>query len=158
MEDQMSTKLNSKGVIAAHLIIIAALLFSISNLFANGSKENFPKPKEIKNARTIETLKTGIQSDNIGLKKCSIYFAGLYEVHDVVDALTSQLKKEKDPEIKTLIALSLFRIGDEKGYKTIKSLAEKDNNPKVKRICSDICKEFNKVVNSKIVQINNTKN
>lgn len=153
----MRTKTNSVAGYAVYLFTITVILISSLNFYASNDKNKLSSLENKKKTRTVETLKAGIASENTGLKKCSIYFAGLYEIKEAAGALVSQLKKEKDPDIRTLIALSLYRIGDEEGFKIIKKLAQKDESPKVKKVCNEICNEFTKVVNEKIVKINNTK-
>jgi HEAT repeat protein len=67
--------------------------------------------------RAIQNLVIGIQSDNAGLKRSCIYFAGKYEVSEVVNELIELLGKEKDSSTKKVIALVLYKIGDQKGIK-----------------------------------------
>lgn len=91
---------------------------------------------------SIETLKQGIKSDNPGLRKSSIYMAGLYKINEAVETLTEQLSKEKNPGIKVLIALSLYNIGDSHGMDAVKELSVKDNNEEVKRMSTVLYREF----------------
>lgn len=150
----MKTKSNSIIKSIAALSIAAVVFFNFTTAYAAGNENIETKNKSYE--RVVKNFEQGIQSENLGLKMSSIYYIGFYQISEAAGTLVKQLKKEKDPEVRALIALSLFKIGDEKGYKTIKNLAEKDEDPNVKRICSEICNEFNKVVNSQIIKINNT--
>jgi HEAT repeat protein len=90
----------------------------------------------------IKNLITGIASENEGLRKSSIYFAGKYEYIETVESLANQLVKEENPSIKILIANALFRIGDPNSMEMVLKVSIKDNNPKVKRITSAIYETF----------------
>ncbi len=94
-------------------------------------------------SKAIANLNMGIQSDNEGLKKSSIYLAGSYSLSNCVEALVEQLSKEKNPDVKILIALSLYKIGDEQGIKAIENLAANDSSFKVKRMGQAILAQFN---------------
>jgi hypothetical protein len=48
------------------------------------------------------------------------------------------MKKETDPRTRILIALVLYKIGDEKSIDLIKEMAAKDSNPEVRRMCTCI--------------------
>ncbi len=94
--------------------------------------------------RAIQNLVMGIQSDNAGLKRSCIYFAGKYEVSEVVNELIELLGKEKDSSTKKVIALVLYKIGDQKGINAIKKLAQTDSDSKVRNLCSAITIAYNK--------------
>jgi HEAT repeat protein len=84
----------------------------------------------------------GIESENAGLSKSSIYYAGLYRVPEAVKPLVEKMKAETDASTKVLIALALFRIGDPEGMDMIESLSVSDKDPKVRRMCSAIFNEY----------------
>jgi hypothetical protein len=112
---------------------------------------NDPAQLNCKSKAAVENLKVGIKSDNSGLKKSAIYFAGYYRISETVPALTEQIKKESDPKTRILIALVLYRIGD--GIELVKEMAEKDSDNEVRRMCTCI---YNAYVNgnSEIALIN----
>ena len=91
---------------------------------------------------SLETLKQGIRSDNPGLRRSSIYMAGLYKIDEAVEALTEQLEKEDNADTRILIALSLYNIGDPDGMKAVKKLAVSDSDNEVKRMSKVIYREF----------------
>ncbi len=91
---------------------------------------------------SLETLKQGIKSDNPGLRRSSIYMAGLYKIDEAVESLTEQLEKEKNAETRILIALSLYNIGNPDGMEAVKKLAAEDNNKEVKRMGTVLYREF----------------
>ena len=63
-------------------------------------------------AKYVGNLQSGINSDNVGLKISAIQFTGLYQVTENTSLLIAKYKEEKDQNIKNLIAISLFLIGD----------------------------------------------
>ena len=118
----------TKAVLIGGMLMVSSLAYA----------KNDPLEIKMKNKNAVENLKVGIKSDNIGLKKSSIYFAGYYRIAETVPALTEELKKETDPRTKILIALVLYKIGDGKGLDLVREMASKDNNPEVRRMCNCI--------------------
>lgn len=118
----------TKAVLIGGMLMVSSLAYA----------KNDPSELNRKNKNAIENLKVGIKSDNNGLKKSSIYFAGYYRLAETVPVLTEQIKKESDPKIRILIALVLYKIGDEKSIDLVKEMAAKDNNPEVRRMCTCI--------------------
>ncbi len=122
---------------ATIMMVLSVITMTLSpELNAQGS--NYKKI----NKNSIATLKDGIHSENQGVRKSSIYMAGLYKIENAVDALTDELKTEKDPSTKVLIALSLYNIGDPKGLEAVKDLSENDQNVKVKRMSATLYQAF----------------
>lgn len=128
-------------------VAFAALaLVQTANVF---SQENI-KEKLFQHPTAVNDLMIGIQSENDGLRKSSIYFAGKYRIREVVSALIDQMDQEKNPSIRILIANSLFRIGDERGMEKIIAVAAKDDNGKVRRICSALVREYKSALRAEI--------
>jgi HEAT repeat protein len=122
-----------------NLNLTAALLMGGMLLVAStGNARNDPNKLSMKNKQAVENLKNGIKSDNNGLKRSSIYYAGFYRMTETVPALTEILKKESDPKTRILIALVLYKIGDGKGIDLVKEMSEKDSNKEVRRMCTCI--------------------
>lgn len=118
----------TKAVLIGGMLMVSTLAYA----------KNDPFELNRMNKNAVENLKTGIKSENTGLKKSSIYFAGLYRVSETVPALTEQMKKESDPKTRILIALVLYKIGDERSIDLVKEMAAKDSNPEVRRMCTCI--------------------
>jgi len=131
-----------KTVKLAAIVLIAALLSS--NVFAvNFLKGNITKT--LKNEipeMMVKNLAMGIASDNLGLRRSCIYFAGFYEIEELVNPLVEQLAKEPDSNTRILIALSLYKIGSKDAIKAIEEVAKNDVNPKVKKMGIAILNEF----------------
>lgn len=116
------------------------LLLTSGSTFAQGN--SVPVKASQVNRNAIGNLIMGIESENAGLSKSSIYYAGLYRVPEAVKPLVEKMKAETDASTKVLIALALFRIGDPEGMDMIESLSVSDKDPKVRRMCSAIFNEY----------------
>jgi HEAT repeat protein len=119
------------------LVIMLLLMLNASA----GIQAQSSKYKNI-SASSLESLKEGIKSDNDGLKRSSIYMAGLYKIDEAVETLTEQLEREKDAGTRILISLSLYNIGDPDGMEAVKKLSFKDSDKEVKRMSTALYKEF----------------
>ncbi|MEW6196688.1 MAG: HEAT repeat domain-containing protein [Bacteroidota bacterium] len=127
------------NLVKAAGLILAVITFIANTAIAQEATQNtFSK-------RAIDNLNAGIMSENSGLRKSSIYFAGKYRVTESVDVLVTQLNKIEDPGTKVLIALSLYLIGEQKGLDAVYSLAKTDNDSHVRRMCNAIYAEYIKV-------------
>jgi len=115
-------------------VLIGGMLMVSTLAYAKNDPSEFNR----KNKNAVENLKIGIKSENSGLKRSSIYFAGFYRISETVPALTEQIKKETDPKTKILIALVLYKIGNGKSIDLVKEMAVKDSNPEVRRMCACI--------------------
>ncbi|MCW8804597.1 MAG: HEAT repeat domain-containing protein [Ignavibacteriaceae bacterium] len=94
------------------------------------------------NKYALENLVAGIQSDNTGVKRSSIYFAGKYRIAEIESVLIAQLKEEEDPSTKILIALVLYELGSEEGLFEVKNLSLSDEDAKVRRMATQIYNEY----------------
>jgi len=115
-------------------VLLVALLINCSLAYAKSSSLD----PDLKSKTALENLKNGIRSDNEGLRKSAIYFAGYYRISETVPVLTEIVKNESKPSTRILIALVLYRIGDEKGINLVKNMAINDHNPDVRRMCTCI--------------------
>lgn len=86
----------------------------------------------------FENLAEGITSDNYGVRRSSIYFAGEYKLQKAVEPLVEQLEREEDPQLRILIGLSLYQIGASDGMEKVQELANNDKNDKVRAMFSQI--------------------
>jgi HEAT repeat protein len=138
---KMKTKGN-KTIKLAAIVLVAALLSS--NIFAvNFLNNNITKTlKSDIPELMVKNLALGIETGNLGLRRSCIYFAGYYEIDELVEPLVKQLIKEPDSNTRILIALSLYKIGTKEAIKAIEELAKNDINPKVKKMGTAILNEF----------------
>ena len=122
-----------------NLIPVALLAALMLTAFTNAQDVTGTFPEN-----GVKTLIKGIKSGNEGLSRSSIYFAGKYKITDAIDALVDKMQKEKRPDTRILIALSLYEIGDIKGLQAVKEQAINDSDERVKRMSTLIFDEFYK--------------
>jgi HEAT repeat protein len=125
------TSTKSKTMLTALGIMILLLTSVITGQQTITKSEQYQQ-------RMIGNLITGINSENDGLKRSCIYFAGKYKIEETVDALVDQLEKENSTENKYLISLSLYLIGNDKGIEAVKRVAAFDRDPRAKRLAAAV--------------------
>ncbi len=123
---------------------VAATLFLLLIMVANLNVLAQPNPISniTKNEYALDNLKTGINSENTGVRKSSIYFAGKYRIAEAVGYLIERLEKEDEASVRLLIAYSLYEIKNAEGMKAVKELSIKDNDVKVKRMSFNFYEEY----------------
>jgi HEAT repeat protein len=137
---EVEMKLTTKAITVKILLLTAFLLMPAAGISAQDVKKHDLKLKP----NAIANLVEGINSQNEGVRRSAVYLAGKYEIRETVDALITLLKKEKNPSIRILIALALYKIGNEKGVDAIYNYASFENDPRVKRIYDAIVYEYEK--------------
>ena len=131
--------LNKSSKLVVQSFFISLILVALSsNAFAQKTSKIIDL-----DSKAIENLKSAITSDNPGLRKSGIYFAGKYSADELTETLVGQLKVEKEPELRILLARVLYIIDDQKFLDQIDELALTDSDPKVKRIASAISSAIN---------------
>ena len=144
---------NSKNdFIAAYLILVLIIglsfklnAYSISKVNEGINERDSSLSYENQTARfpnAVKSLAEGIKSDNLSLRRSSIYFAGKYNITDLENELINQLSREDDPETRILIALVLYKMGNEQGKRAIEKLAKYDKNPRIRRMSFAILTEY----------------
>ena len=117
-------------------VLLAALLMG----------SGFAQKNSIKNVTdnkyALQNLVAGIHSDNTGVKRSAIYFAGKYRIAETEEALIAQLKEENDPSTRILIAIVLYEMGSEEGLLEVKDLSMRDKDAKVRRMAAQIYNEY----------------
>ena len=124
-----------------------AAAFALTLLLVTGINLNlFAQPNPISNVTNneyaLDNLKSGINSENSGVRKSSIYFAGKYRIAEIVTCLVERLGKEGEPSVRLLIAYSLYEIKDAEGMKAVKELTLNDNDIKVKKMSFNLYDEY----------------
>ncbi|MFO7445364.1 MAG: HEAT repeat domain-containing protein [Ignavibacteriaceae bacterium] len=119
------------------VLLAAILLFTGSELLAKGG-DNKSSSKEkteiIIPEITIKNLAAGIQSDNEGLKRSSIYMAGFYNIEELSETLVNEMKTEKNADTRVLIAIVLFKIGSPEQLNDLEYLMLNDYSDEVKTV------------------------
>ena len=121
----------------------AAALLIMAVLMTGAVAAQNPAPAEKKFSKTeITNLLNGLNSENTGLMKSSVYMAGKYRVSEAVKTLTSLLAEEKDPAVRLLIARALYEIGDYDGMMAVYELSRSDKDVKVRNISRALYNDF----------------
>ena len=136
----MKTQLKSQVKNAA--IIVISVLLLTANVMAEKKPGSDSGVQSKYDKIATANLITGIHSENNGLKKSCIYFAGKYKVKSCVDALCKELKSNNDPAIKILASLSLYSIGDKKGIEAVKKASRNATDLRVRKMCSEIYNSY----------------
>lgn len=116
------------------MMVVLMLLASTTNTEAQ-RKYQF-------NKNSIESLRDGITSKNNGLRRSAIYMAGFYEVSEVANTLCDELKNEINPAVKVLIALALYKIGDENSLNMIENLSKTEKDDDTRRMMFAIAEQI----------------
>lgn len=124
----------------ARVLLTAVLLAAV--LMGNGVAQKNSITDVTANKHALENLVAGIHSDNTGVKRSSIYFAGKYRIAEAEDALIAQLNDETDPSTRILIALVLYEMGSEVGLMEVQKLSLNDRDAKVRRMATQIYNEY----------------
>ncbi len=124
----------------AKRLLTAVLLTAV--LMGNGYAQKNSIKDVTDNKYALRNLVAGIQSENNGVKRSSIYFAGKYRIAEAENALIDQLKEETNPSTRILIALVLYEMGSEEGLMEIQKLSMNDENAKVRRMATQIYNEY----------------
>jgi HEAT repeat protein len=123
-------------------VVVALFLLLVTGININLFAQPIPITDVTKNEYALDNLKSGINSENIGVRKSSIYFAGKYRIAEVVNCLVERLENEEEASIRLLIAYSLYEIKDSDGMNAVKELSLKDDDVKVKRMSSNLYEEY----------------
>ena len=97
---------------------------------------------KVKNEYALKNLESGIKSDNLGVRRSSIYFAGKYQVKSLVGVLLTRLQTEEDANTRILIGLTLYQIQEKNVIKNIMEISEKEKDVRVKKMLSEICNQI----------------
>lgn len=131
--NRTASKLLGRLAVMASVLLIAAASLQAQSREAEG---------KFSNKYAHKNLEAGIKSDNLGVRRDAIYYAGKYQLSDVLFALMEQLREEKDPETKVLLALSLRKLNDARGLYLVKELSVSDKNDRVRRMCTAIYNDY----------------
>jgi HEAT repeat protein len=127
---------------AKNSTLIVILLLAIVLLSPAAIAQNQSIIDVTTNEHALKNLIAGIQSENNGVKRSSIYFAGKYRIAEAEEALISQLKEENDPSTRILIALVLYEMGSREGLLAVQQLVQNDDNEHVRRMATHIYNEY----------------
>ncbi len=108
------------------------LLFSLTSIYPQDSLQVL---KRVNDESIDLNYLEGIKAQNEGLKISASYYLGERKSDKAVIPLMNILHTDNSPEARIMAALSLFKIGDERGIYAIKEAAQLDNSEWVKKMC-----------------------
>lgn len=115
------------------VVPIVAMLFISSSAYSQDSIKVVPRISD----EDIEiNYLQGAESDNLGLKISAAYQLGERKSKKAVIPLMKVLRNDSVAEARIMAALSLYKIGDERGIFAIKKAMEFDEDKQVKQMCS----------------------
>jgi len=128
----------STGSWILSIVLIFTMLISTTSVNAQMT----PISSVTSNEHALMNLLAGIKSDNDGVKRSCIYFAGKYKIAEAEDALIEQLHNEENSSTRILIALVLYEMGSIDGLLEVNKLSKADINPEVRRMSTHIYNEY----------------
>lgn len=121
------------------------ILFAVS-LFLIFSFQILPQETAVQNSKQMdacfESLKQGLNSENLGLQAGCAYMVGEVNCPRSVVCLLSLLHNSTSEELRILAALSLYKIGDSRGIYAIKQSIKFDESKRVRRLCEIFYKAY----------------
>ena len=139
--NKMLNKVKSRLVGKTHKGLLTAVLLAVVLTGSVYAQKNSIKDVTT-NEYALQNLVAGIQSDNTGVKRSAIYFAGKYRIAEAEEVLIAQLKAEEDPSTRILIALVLYEMGSDEGLLEVQKLSLNDEDAKVRRMIFQIYNEY----------------
>lgn len=121
-------------------ISIALLIIPFTGTDSNA--QSLPIDEITKNKYALDNLIAGIKSENCGVKRSAIYFAGKYRIKDVQDVLLEELKNENEPCTRILMALVLYELGNSDGLLLVRNMIRNDEDRNARRMATDTYYRF----------------
>lgn len=134
-------KTASTSVLAILVIVVFSAMST--KVYSQISIDDITTSMNVKlSKKAIDNLKAAIISDNLGVRRSAIFHAGYYRASQAAATLLKQLRIEKDPSTRILIALSLYKLNDDNALKVVKELSGSDSDKRVRNMCSAIYNEY----------------
>lgn len=114
------------------------------------------KPQKHFGEKEVANLAAGILSENYGLQRSAIYFAGYYKVAEVVNEVTEVMLTSDEPNMKILAALALYEIGNEEALNDFAQLVNNNQEDlKVRKMVKAIYDKWNNELRSGLIAASN---
>ncbi len=115
------------------LVVIMVTIISFTGVI--WSQDTINVVSRITDADIDNSLLMGVKTNNLGLKVSAAYYLGERQSSRAVIPLMDVLHTDESVEARIIAALSLYKIGEEKGIYAIKRAIEFDENEQVRRMC-----------------------
>lgn len=124
-------------------LIITILLLVFLTFEANFAHSQPKMTTHIKQ-NTVESLLTGLNSDNIGLKSGSAYMIGELQISKAVIPLMKMLRTSENEDLRITAALALYKIGTPMAINAVKQAIKFDESERVSKHCANFYNDFSK--------------
>ena len=131
--------------------LILGCLLTVVLVTTDSEAQSISIKELTKSKYALDNLIAGIKSENCGIKRSSIYFAGKYRIKEVKDVLLDQLRNENESCTRILIAMVLYEMGSTDGLLLVRDLIQTDEDVKVRRMATHIYYEYLKNDNEEYV-------
>ena len=115
--------------------IVSSLLLTLMLSGINVFAANNPGLNSKATESLEQNLINGINSENEGLKTSAAYYLGEMKSSKAVVPLLKMMHNEKSEGARIMAALSLLKIGDDRGIYAIKQNCKFDESTKVRKMC-----------------------
>jgi HEAT repeat protein len=115
--------------------LISILLLVLLSTFVTYSQDTVEVIERITESDIDKNYIEGVKSDNLGLRVSASYYLGERKSSRGVIPLMYVLRNDDSAEARIMAALSLFKIGDERGIFAIQKAIEFDENEQVRKMC-----------------------
>ncbi|MCB0747123.1 MAG: hypothetical protein KDC90_06610 [Ignavibacteriae bacterium] len=126
---------------AGYFILSIIILFisnSISLIYAQSNKlSNYDKIELM-----MANYEKALNSDNEGLRMCTVEFVGKFNMSNFEDKLVDMLKDEQNTENKKIIAFSLFQLGSLNSIAELRNSFTQSNDDDYKEFCSGLLEKY----------------
>ncbi|MBZ0199410.1 MAG: HEAT repeat domain-containing protein [Ignavibacteriaceae bacterium] len=129
-------------------ILVLFFMMTAATAFAN-----VPVKVKTVSSQTIESLMTGLESDNYGLKMSSAYMLGELSSEEAMFSLMHMLRTSTNEEGRIVAALALYKISSPVGMNIVKKAVKFDGSERVKKLCNSFYNQYvkdNRVNDGKI--------
>ena len=117
-------------------LVISIIVLILLSAFVTYSQDTIEVVNRITDADIDQNLIIGVKTENLGLKVSASYYLGERKSSSGVIPLMHVLRNDESPEARIMAALSLFKIGDERGIFAVKRAIEFDKNEQVRNMCA----------------------
>jgi HEAT repeat protein len=114
------------------------LLFMISNVSNAQSADTTV-------AEYNQYLISALKDNNIGIRGSAAELLGQRKVAEAVEPLLKMLKTEKNDNVRIVVVMALYSIGDNKALPALKKCSQRDKCSSVRNIARAIVKEMETV-------------
>jgi len=118
------------------IFILVLSIISISlMIFAQEPNTKYSKTE-------TANLINGIKSENIGVMKASIYFAGKYKVPEATNALLEILDRDLEPSTVILVTFAIYQIGDKDAMVKVIEKATNSDSVRIQNVLSAVALQY----------------